>query len=263
MQNIPYQLRRKRIIDLLVENNFADVSSLSKTFNVSEMTIRRDLEQLERDGEIVRVYGGARLNTKKSYETTIRERIDANRAEKMAIAKVAADLIEDGDVVAFDASTTALEVSKLIKFGKKLTVVTNNLSIAIELSEAPQITVVVLGGFMRSISLSLFGSITRKSLESMYIDKAFFSSHALSFNEGLTEKAIEEGRAKQAMLEKTDRLFVMVDRSKLAKIAFYQICPAQRINVILTDELEPFSAEQEQCLKEFSESGVEVISAKN
>lgn len=196
MSDMPF-VRRKKIIEILGQNDYADVSYLSELFSVSEMTIRRDLEKLEKEDEVIRVYGGAKLKTKRVYEGPIKERLNVNKQEKMTIAKVAAEMIEDGDVIALDASTTALEVSKQIKNKSKLTVITNNISIAIELSNAPSITVILLGGFLRAKSLSLVGASLRKLLESLYIDKAFISSKALNFNEGLTDATIEE-RAKRS-----------------------------------------------------------------
>jgi DeoR family fructose operon transcriptional repressor len=259
MSNLPH-LRRKKIIDILGQNNYAEVSYLSDFFNVSEMTIRRDLEKLKKEGEISRIHGGATLKTEKSYEATIEERININKKEKMAIAKKALELIEDGDVIAFDASTTALEISRLLK-DKKLTVITNNIGIAIELSDATQITVILLGGFLRGKSLSLVGASLKKSLESLYIDKVFISSKALSFREGLTDATIEEGEAKQAMIAKANKVYVIVDHTKINKVAFFKVCEKDKIDKVITDRLEPLTEEQEECLQDFRDQGIEVVLA--
>lgn len=254
--------RRKRIIDILEKTDYADVSYLSKLFNVSEMTIRRDLEGLEKDNEVIRVYGGVKLKSKRLYEASIEERHNSERAEKMAIAREAAKFIEDGDVIAFDASTSALEVSKLIKDKEKLTVVTNNISIAIELSDSPHIAVILLGGFLRGKSLSLVGASLQKFLQSIYIDKAFFSAKALNFVEGLTDATIDEGEAKQAMIAKSTELNVIADRTKLGTVAFFEICDKDRIKRIITDELEPFTPDQQECIDSYRSYGTEVIIAK-
>lgn len=257
MSNSP-ENRRKRIIDILGQTDYADVTYLSSEFNVSEMTIRRDIDRLEKDNEVIRVYGGVKLKTKRLYEASIEERLNSNRQEKIAIARVAAGLINDGDVVAFDASTTALEVSKLIKDKEKLTVVTNNISIAIELSDTPGVAVILLGGFLRDKSLSLVGASIKKFLESIYIDKAFFSAKALNFNEGLTDSTIDEGEAKQAMIAKTTQLNVIADRSKLGTVSFFEICGKERIDRIITDRLAPFTPEQQKCIESYQSYGTEV-----
>ncbi|MCL6573300.1 MAG: DeoR/GlpR family DNA-binding transcription regulator [Bacillus sp. (in: Bacteria)] len=261
MSNSPLT-RRMKIVTLLEETDYADVSNLSSLFQVSEMTIRRDLESLEKAGDVIRVHGGVKLKTKRVYEASIEKRLNTNKPEKMAIAKEAANLIEDGDVIAFDASTTAFEVSKLIKSKKKLTVVTNNISIAIELSDTEEITVILLGGFLRGKSLSLVGSSLHKYLQSIYIDKAFISSKALNFTEGLTDATIDEGEAKQALIDKSNQVFVLVDHTKLGKLAFFEVCGKNKIDKILTDQLDPLLPEQQECIDSYLEYGTEVVIAR-
>ncbi|MBJ8026830.1 DeoR/GlpR family DNA-binding transcription regulator [Bacillus cereus group sp. N21] len=260
MSNSPVE-RRNKIIEMLEQREHVEVSYLSHTFQVSLMTIRRDLEKLEKDGKVIRMYGGVKLKTKRVYEYLMEERLNSNKREKLAIAREAARLIEDGDVVAFDASTTALEVSKLIKDHKDVTVVTNNLSIAIELADVPEIVVIVLGGFLRGKSLSVMGASLKQYLERIYIDKAFISSKALSFHEGLTDTAIDEGEAKQAMLSKSNEVIVLADHTKLGKVAFYKVCDKQGITKIITDELIPLTPLQQECINSYKEYGTPIILA--
>ncbi|RHW35769.1 DeoR/GlpR transcriptional regulator [Neobacillus notoginsengisoli] len=261
MSNVP-ENRRKKIVSILEESDYAEVSQLSTQFRVSEMTIRRDLEFLEKAGDVIRVYGGVKLKTKRVHEASIEKRLNTNKAEKMAIAREASKLIEDGDVIAFDASTTAYEVSKLIKTKKKLTVVTNNISIAIELSDAEDVTVILLGGFLRGKSLSLVGASLRKYLQSIFIDKAFISSKALNFTEGLTDATIDEGEAKQALIGKSSQVIVLVDHTKLGKLAFFEVCKKDKIDKIITDELETLLPDQEECIECYLSHGIPVIRAK-
>lgn len=260
MTHTPY-MRRKKIIEVLEQTECVDFSFFSDLFKVSEMTIRRDVEQLEKAGEVVRVYGGVKLRTNRAYEATIQERLNTNKKEKMAIAIKASELIMDGDVIALDASTTALEVSKLIKDRKNLTVVTNNISIAIELSSYKNIKTILLGGFLRGRSLSLIGASLKTFLESMFIDKVFLSSKALNFSEGLTDATVEEGEAKQAMIEKSNQIYVLVDHTKLGKLAFFQVIDKEHIDAIITDQCEPLTLDQEECLQLFRDYGVQVILA--
>jgi len=260
MSNSPVE-RRNKIIEILEQREHVEVSYLSDAFQVSLMTIRRDLEKLEKDGKVIRMYGGVKLKTKRVYEYSMEERLNSNKREKLAIAREAARLIEDGDVVAFDASTTALEVSKLIKDRKDVTVVTNNLSIAIELADAPEVVVILLGGFLRGKSLSVMGASLKQYLEAIYIDKAFISSKALSFHEGLTDTAIDEGEAKQAMLSKSNEVIVLADHTKLGKVAFYKVCDKQGITKIITDELIPLTPLQQECINSYKEYGTPIILA--
>ncbi|PFZ13714.1 DeoR family transcriptional regulator [Bacillus pseudomycoides] len=260
MSNSPVE-RRNKIIEMLEQREHVDVSYLSDAFQVSLMTIRRDLEKLEKDGKVIRMYGGVKLKIKRVYEYSMEERLNSNKQEKLVIAREAARLIEDGNVVAFDASTTALEVSKLIKDRKDVTVVTNNLSIAIELADVPDIVVIVLGGFLRGKSLSVMGASLKQYLERIYIDKAFISSKALSFHEGLTDTAIDEGEAKQAMLSKSNEVIVLADHTKLGKVAFYKVCDKQGITKIITDELIPLTPLQQECINSYKEYGTPIILA--
>jgi len=260
MSNSPVE-RRNKIIEILEQREHVEVSYLSDAFQVSLMTIRRDLEKLEKDGKVIRMYGGVKLKIKRVYEYSMEERLNSNKQEKLVIAREAARLIEDGDVVAFDASTTALEVSKLIKDRKDVTVVTNNLSIAIELADVPDIVVIVLGGFLRGKSLSVMGASLKQYLERIYIDKAFISSKALSFHEGLTDTAIDEGEAKQAMLSKSNEVIVLADHTKLGKVAFYKVCDKQGITKIITDELIPLTPLQQECINSYKEYGTPIILA--
>lgn len=253
--------RRKKIIGFLEQHEHADFAQLSKLFNVSEMTIRRDIEQLEKAGEVVRVYGGVRLKPGRIYEASIQERLNLNINEKTQIAQKAAELVCDGDVIALDGSTTALELSKQIKDRKNLTVITNNMSIALELSSSPGIQTVLLGGFLRGSSLTLVGALIESSLSSFFIDKAFISSRALNYSAGLTDITVEEGEVKQAMVKKSNKVYVLVDHTKIAKLAFFHVIEKDQIDKIITDQLVQFTEDQKQCLEDFRASGVDVIIA--
>lgn len=112
--------RRNEIINILKLKEYAEISYLSQKFNVSEMTIRRDIEKLEKEGKVLKVYGGVRLKEILEFEGSIDERKVINSEAKKAIANKAVNFIEDGDVIAFDASTTAIELSMKIKYRKKL-----------------------------------------------------------------------------------------------------------------------------------------------
>lgn len=261
MPQIPY-VRAKEIIRILHENEIADISYLSNHLGVSEMTVRRDLERLEKDGDIIRIYGGAKLRKKSNYDPSIEERLIKNMDEKMAIGRKAAEFIEDGDVIALDASTTALEISKNIKARKKLTVITNNISIAIELSEENDITTILLGGIVRKRSLSLVGTSINDFLQNMHIDKTFISSKALSFEQGLTDATIDEGETKKALIKSSNSVIIVADHTKLNTVSFYKVCDYREVDMLIVDGLVPFSDQDKQCLKQFSENDVQVVIAK-
>lgn len=254
--------RRVKIIEILKRHDFVDYTYLKDMFNVSEMTIRRDIEQLVKTGEAVRVYGGAKLQIERGYEASIQERLNTNHLEKQSLAEEAAKQINDGDVIALDGSTTALEVSKLIKDRKDLTVITNNISIAIELATSPDITTVLLGGFVRGSSLSLVGAMVEQTLASFYIDKAFISSKALNDKEGLTDITMEEGQAKQAMIDKANHVYVLVDHTKLGNLSFFQVLNIDEIDTVITDQVKPLTTEQTAIIHNLQANGIQVLIAK-
>jgi DeoR family transcriptional regulator, fructose operon transcriptional repressor len=263
LMNYLPQNRRDEIINILKSKEYAEISYLSQKFSVSEMTIRRDIEKLEKEGKLIKVYGGVRLKEIREgeYGGSVDERKHINTQAKKAIAKEAVKFINDGDVIAFDASTTALEVSLQIKFKKRVTVVTNNINIAVELAEDPDITIILLGGFVRKRSLSLTGSLVSKYLESIFIDKAFISSKAINFNDGMTDSLIDEGEAKQALILRSNKLFALHDHSKIDTLAFFKVCPAEKINTFITDSQSPLNDKQSECLESYRNIGVEVITA--
>lgn len=261
MAKIPY-VRQQEIVKILSENKVENITSLSKIIGVSEMTIRRDLGKLEKGGDIIRVYGGAKIRTKNLYDPSIGERLMQNIKEKKTIGMKAAEFIEDGDVVAFDASTTALEIVNNIKNRKELTVITNNIALSIELSESKDIAIMLLGGMVRKSSLSLVGSWLPKMLKHINIDKFFVSSSALSFKEGLTDATIEEVEAKKAIIDRSAEIFVIADHTKINKVSTFNVCNYKIIDKIITDGLAEFTKEQKKCLKKFEEKNVDVIIAK-
>ncbi|WP_342536807.1 DeoR/GlpR family DNA-binding transcription regulator [Sporosarcina sp. FSL K6-3508] len=256
--------RREKIIDILKTKDYAEIQYLSETFKVSEMTIRRDIDKLEKENRVTRVYGGVRLKvlSDREWESPIEIRKSTNSLAKKLISKEAMKYINDGDVIAFDASTTALELSRFIKFERKVTVVTNNLNIAIELAEDPEIPVILLGGFVRRTSLSVIGSGMSKYLESINIDKAFISCKSFNYSDGVTDFLMDEGEAKQAIIKRSTDIFLLADQSKINTIAFFKICDAEQIDYLITDCSQEHTHEQSECLKKYKESGVHVIVAK-
>jgi len=261
MVKIPY-VRQQEIIKILSENKVENITSLGKILGVSEMTIRRDLDKLEKVGDVIRVYGGAKIRTKNVYDPSIGERLMQNIKEKKAIGIKAAEFIEDGDVIAFDASTTALEVANNIKNRKELTVITNNIALSIELSESKDIAIMLLGGMVRKSSLSLVGSWLSKMLKYINIDKFFVSSTALSFEEGLTDATVEEVEAKKVIIDRSAKIFIIADHTKINKVSAFHVCNYKIIDKIITDGLVEFTKEQKKCLKKFEEKNVDVIIAK-
>jgi Transcriptional regulators of sugar metabolism len=190
--------RKKEILSAISDKGNVKVSELSKAYNVSEVTIRKDLQELEEEGLVKRVHGGAVLDHSIKFEPTFSEKADKFINEKSIIGKAAAALIEDGDTIALDAGTTTLQVAKHIT-ARNLTVVTNSLDIAVELAEKQNIEVIVVGGILRLETRALVGPVADMALDNIRVDKAFVGTNGISLNYGLTTPNIIEAQTKNSL----------------------------------------------------------------
>lgn len=249
--------RRLKIIDLLQEKGNVIVSELSSLLSVTEETIRRDLEGLEKEGLLKRTYGGAIPSNRISLELSFKAREIEHKEEKKAIGKVAAALIENGDALMFDASTTALEVAKEIEVKKRLTVITSSLAVVLELIDKPEITVISTGGVFHSRSLSYIGPLAEKGVRNYYVDKMFLGAKGISIA-GLTDSYEAEAQLKKAMIESAKETILVIDSSKFNKIALVNIAPLEAISRVITD-----SGISSRDKKLLIDQGIKVIVASN
>lgn len=228
-------VRRQQLIDILREHGALEIPELSAHFGVSEMTIRRDLERLERDGRLYRVRGGALIRESTVHERPVTGREQAQVDEKRAIARQAVTHIQPDESIAFDASTTGLAVTRVIDRSASLTIVTNNLKIAGELSHHSGISLFILGGLIRSEAMSVIGSQAETAMRGFHVDKVFLSGKALSATGGLSDiNALEVGM-KRTMVERAREVFVLADHTKLGHKAFLNVIPPAEITTVITD----------------------------
>ncbi len=249
--------RRLKIIDLLQEKGNVIVAELSSLLSVTEETIRRDLEGLEKEGLLKRTYGGAIPTNKISLELSFKAREIEHKEEKKTIGKVAARLIEDGDALMFDASTTALEVVRQIGAKKGLTVITSSLAVVLQLIDKPELTVISTGGLFHSRSLSYVGPLAEKGVRNYYVDKLFLGAKGISIA-GVTDSYEAEAQLKKAMIESAKETILVIDSSKFNKIALVNIVPLKAISKVITDKGIP-----SEYKKLLSDQGIEVIVALN
>lgn len=236
MKHILYpQERHRQIIAYLEKNGRVSVEELSQYFSISRVTIRNDLEVLAGQNMLIRTHGGAipatRGETELPYQT--RQRIHVSEKEQIAIA--AAGLVNDNDAIALDASTTALSIAIQIKTRINLTVVTNSLPVAMELLDAPGITILLPAGFLRKESASVVGMPALDTLKDYNLQKAFFSAKGFTLTEGLTEVSEAEAAIKRDLLAKCKDLYAVIDSSKLGQTSFASFAPANRITQLITD----------------------------
>lgn len=228
--------RRNLILEKVHENKKVIVSELSKEFDVSEETIRRDLDKLEEDGHVIKSYGGAVINEKGSIDLPFNVRWKSNTQGKQKIAELISQEIEDGDHIILDASTTAVFIAKNIKQKRHLTVVTNSIEILLELSDVSGWDIIATGGLLKAGSMSLLGKKAADSISSYYVDKAFLSCKGIDLDKGITDGNDETGGVKQNMLSAADKVYLAVDSSKFGKTALSQICGLSDVDVVVTDQ---------------------------
>ncbi|PFO06313.1 DeoR family transcriptional regulator [Bacillus sp. AFS076308] len=226
--------RQKKIVELVNERLSIRVTELSKIFSVTEETIRRDLEKLEKENLLMRSHGGAVSIEKDQGEISYLEREITNAEQKKAIAAAAVRLIEQGDQIVLDASTTAWYVAKELP-DMPLTVLTNSIKVAIELSKKEQIKVISTGGTLLSQSLSYVGPLAERSLSMYHVNKAFLSCKGVHLERGLSDFNESQALLKKQMREIADETILMVDSSKFGTRAFSQIVPVTNIDCIITD----------------------------
>lgn len=227
--------RRNLILEQLQEEKRVVVSELSQRFRVSEETIRRDLEKLEKEGIATKSYGGAVLNESTSIDMPFNVRKKENVTGKQQIGELAASLVHDGDHIILDASSTAVFIAKAIKEKSNLTVITNSIEIIIELSDVSDWNIICSGGSLKEGYLALVGPKTVESFQSFNADKAFLSCKGIDLEKGVTEGNELFSQAKQKMIESARESILAIDSSKFGKIAFSKLCDAQELDIIITD----------------------------
>jgi DeoR family transcriptional regulator, fructose operon transcriptional repressor len=232
--------RRARLLDALKAGE-VDVDDLARRFGVSASTVRRDLQQLSENNAVHRTYGGAILNGRVA-ETTLDERLAAQGREKQAIAQAAIDLIEDGDTLILDAGSTVAAFGRLLQ-QRRLRIVTNNLAVLPFLARAPDIELVVLGGALRTTSMSTMGPLAYEALRRITADRAIMSADGVVSGRGLCEADLDQVALKSLMMQQAKEVIVLADAGKLGRAEQAAWAPLPPRWTLVTDA----GASEEQC----------------
>ncbi|HLQ95198.1 MAG TPA: DeoR/GlpR family DNA-binding transcription regulator [Pseudogracilibacillus sp.] len=247
--------RHEEIKKMVRKNKSVKVSHLIQYFNVSIETVRRDLEYLEQEGFLTRVHGGAVLEEVNSRELSFTVRKSKYLKEKQEIAKKAAAYVIEGQSIAMDVSTTNTEFAKVLKEKfSRLTVLTNSMIIANELSEMPDYTIIFAGGILRNQELCTVGDFTEDFISQFHIDTFFMSVSGLSLTKGLTDYGAGELQVKKKMIEISQHRIVLADSSKFDVVSLLNVCPFEQVNRIITD-----SKINENVLAKYQETGIEIL----
>ena len=229
---------------------------MAASFSVSMETIRRDLAELEQEGIVRRVHGGAILNTGYSIEPDYAEREMKNFDEKRAIGKRAVSVVDDGDTIIIDIGTSTLEFAKMLKGKKNVTVLTNSLIIALILADDPDIKVIVLGGEVRHGEGTASGFWAEEMVDGFYVDKLFLGVGAMTVEHGVMDYDIPETNLRRHFIQHSKLVVALADYSKFGIKALNVVCPTEKLDYLITDE-----KTDQRILKELRERGVEVLVA--
>ena len=234
--------RQEHIARIVEEHGRARVAELAIQFRVSTVTIRKDLFALESEGRLVRTHGGAIVVDRSRAELAfdVRERLQPD--EKARIGAAAADLVQDGESIVMDASTTALYVARQLKRRRgwtHLTVITNGLRLASDLAGYPGIAVLMLGGRVRWEALSVVGQLGDGLFSRINVQKAFVGAAGFTVDSGLSDATEEEAQITRSMVAAAREVIAVVDHTKWERTAFATFCQTNEISALLTDDLAP------------------------
>lgn len=248
------QERLYEIAKYMKEHKHARVDELAAHLDVSLVTIRTDLKKLQHRGIIEKVHGGAFVSDHFMPEFNFREKSIQNLNAKTKIAKVCSSIIKEGDTLILDAGTTTMQVAKTLKHRTGLQVITNSLSIAMELIDTPEIKITVLGGELRRVALSMVGSFAWEGLEKIRVAKAFLGTMGVDAMAGFTSSNIMEAQTKQKMIACARETFIVTDSSKIDKIALFPFAKLEDAAALITDgDIRP------EAVKELRKKGLKVI----
>ncbi|WP_209121766.1 DeoR/GlpR family DNA-binding transcription regulator [Alkalihalobacillus sp. BA299] len=230
--------RKRYILDQLRSKQKVQVTSLSEYFSVTTETIRRDLDQLEKEGMVKRVYGGAVLSSFHQGEPSLLNRKSIMEKEKKLIGKKAAELIKNGSTIVIDVGTTVIELANEIKNKENITILTNSLPVSTILIDALNRSVfsgkvILLGGELNPEQHSVTGKLTEMLLENFIIDQAFISVGGVSLQNGLSDYDLNESMISKAIIKSSKEMIVLADHSKLGVDAFCKICSIEEIDAIV------------------------------
>ena len=230
--------RRKHFLDIITNKRIATVSELALNASVTEETVRRDLQIMEDCGQVVRTHGGAVINdigSNNEAPADVRQKVNFEGKEK--IARAAAKLIEYGDTIFLDASTTAFCLAKQIKDMSGVTVITNSLRVINELSASTTVKVIILGGQLRHSNQSFVGVAAQSfSAENYYANKMFFSCRGVMQSGVMLESDEREALVKRAMLNCSDKKIFMCDHSKMGHPAYIKLSTLDEMDTLITDK---------------------------
>ncbi|HEY4290508.1 MAG TPA: transcriptional repressor AgaR [Puia sp.] len=228
--------RRKKILERIQETGEVLITGLSKEFDVSEVTIRNDLDYLEQKNLLIRARGGAiHSDSHVGIDQRLAEKNKLHTQQKAAIGKMAASLIRDGETVIIDSGSTTVEIVKNLGGIRQLNVITNALNIVNQLMSYTNFNVIIPGGYLRQNSMSLVGPLAENNLHGFYVDKLFLSTDGFDTDHGIYTPNIDEAHLNIAMINIAKDVILVTDSSKFKRKSLALICTIDKLKTVITD----------------------------
>lgn len=228
--------RRRNILELVNRDGRVLVKDLAARFKTSEITIRKDLEMLQNQGQLHRAHGGAlTVQPGTLVDPSLQEKEKLHHKEKMHIAKAAAKLVEEGQSVLLDSGTTTTAIARALRGFRRLTVITNAVNIAVELAGS-EVEVILTGGQLRKNSFSLVGPLVEETLRQLSADILFLGVDGFDTRIGLSTPHLLEARANKVMVEIARRTVAVCDSSKFGRRSLSSIAPVSAVHQVITDK---------------------------
>jgi DeoR/GlpR family transcriptional regulator of sugar metabolism len=247
--------RQHHIRRLVEKRGQISVTELNEILDVSEATIRRDLEQLAEEGWLIRAHGGAMRVESGLVEPPIKQRMSENAAEKRRIGRLAANLVSPGDTIFLGSGSTVSEMVSYLQDLKSLTVITNSLPVVNQLARSP-VELVVIGGMFRSSEQSMVGHVADMAIREFRANHTFMGIRGIDVEHGLTSDFLPEAVTDRAILDIAPHCVIVADHSKFSRVGSVFLAPVTRANTVVTDD--KVSAATVQALRE---SGIDVLIA--
>lgn len=228
--------RKQKILELLEENGSVTVTELSKQFDISEVTVRTYLTDLESKGLLSRVHGGAISSYKPYYSMNLNQRLNTNQTEKKKIAEKIAQMIDDRDTVMLNSGTTTLLVFRSLPTNYNLNIVTNSIAIALEAADIPNFNVCLIGGYINAKYQFTYGDDATEQLKKYHADKLILSVDGIDAQNGFSTYYDKESAVDRTMIEQSEVCIIAADTTKFERTAFAKISPLDVADIIITND---------------------------
>ncbi len=249
--------RRRRIAELVKQRGTITISELSQIFSVSEMTIHRDLAYLQESNVLEKSYGGVLAKQSLTMEPDFTARLKSCEDEKREIARRAAEMVEDGDCLIVDPSTTCLALARQLRTKRNLTVFVLGPHTLMELLAAPGITLLCIGGQFNTRTMSVTGPEAEHFLSQIHVDKCFIGANSVSAQRGVSDPFPMEASVKRKAVEAANETILLADHTKFGRESLIVTVPLEAIDVVVTDSKTP-----EAYCSEIAAKGVRVVIAE-